>query len=114
MFFTNNILAQDIPSLIKKSGVVYPRVSLAISNHESNFQKSKLAKTKNNIFGFKSGNRYKSYTSLEESILDYKRFEARVIKKYNIRDREHYLKTISKFYATSPTWYRKVKSHIKS
>lgn len=106
--------AQSVETLIRNSDIKYKNIAISICKVESNLGKSKLAKTKHNIYGFKSGKYYKSYKNKEHSIQDYLKFETRIIKKYNIINSKHYLITISKFYAEDKiNWLNKIKKYEK-
>lgn len=103
-------------------GQIYPEVADAISSHESNYRKSRLAKKHNNLFGFKSNSDlvigktkggYSIYKSVEDSKLDYIAFEAKLIAKHNLDTVDKYLKYLSRRYAADPKWTKKIKQIIK-
>lgn len=104
--------AQSVKELIDSSGIVYPKVALAIYKHESNHGRSKLAKNNNNLYGFKSGKYYKKYHSKTESIEDYKRFESRIIEKHDINSWSQYLRVIGRIYASDKQWLMKIKKML--
>lgn len=99
----------SVYQLIMDNEIIYPKVALAISRQETGH--FKYVKH-NNLYGFKSKGKYKRYSSRNESVKDYKVFEARIIKKYNIRSHNQYLAVLSRFYARDPRWTRKIKKLI--
>lgn len=58
---------------IKRQYIPHPHIVLAQSKLESGNYKSILTRTHNNIFGIKSGNKYKKYNNYIECIVDYKK-----------------------------------------
>ena len=95
----------------------YPKIAKAISIHESNYEKSVLARSHNNIYGFKYGKRaigktrgkYSIYKSKEDSVLDYLDFEKKIIDKYKLHSAEAYLLFLSRRYAADKGWLRKIR-----
>lgn len=102
LLFLNN------EELINNSEIVYPKVSYAIHRLETGNGSSKLYKNHHNMYGFKSGGKYKKYRNKQESVQDYVRFERKVIEKYNIKSRTQYINTISRFYARDTGWRHKI------
>lgn len=102
-------------SLIQQA--TYPKIAKAISAHESNHEKSVLARSHNNIYGFKYGKRavgktkgkYSIYKSKEDSVLDYLDFEKKIIDKYKLHTAEKYLLYLSRRYAADKRWIFKIK-----
>jgi flagellum-specific peptidoglycan hydrolase FlgJ len=58
---------------LKKQQIPHANIVLAQSRLETGNYTSKVCKNKNNLFGIRKGNKYKSYNSWKESISDYKR-----------------------------------------
>jgi uncharacterized FlgJ-related protein len=63
-----NVLAE-----LKRQQIPHANIVLAQSRLETGNYTSKVCKNKNNLFGIRKGNKYKSYNSWKESISDYKR-----------------------------------------
>lgn len=104
---------QTMSALIDSSDIVYPTVAYVISKHETGNFKSTLYKKHNNAFGFK-GKRYLKYASKKASVLAYQKWEANIIRKYNVKNRDEYLWIISRRYAKNKTqWYNIIKKQIK-
>ena len=63
-----NVLAE-----IKRQEIPHAHIVLAQSRLETGNYTSKVCKRKNNLFGIRKGNQYKSYNTWRESVEDYKR-----------------------------------------
>ena len=91
---------------------------LAIANHESDFGQSRIAKDKNNLFGFNAidSNPYNGasqYNSLDEGIQDI----GKKIKILYLSDNGKYFKgynsyAMNKNYASDKNWGEKVNNHM--
>lgn len=107
---------------ILKEECRFPRVAIAIMNHESANQTSNLAVKYNNLFGFKGGmyssgktkGGYCKYRSKFDSARAYIYFEDRVIKKFKITSRNEYLEVLNKLYAYDPEWKSKILKHLNN
>lgn len=120
IFFLISLKCYGQHDSVIKEKAIYPKVAIAIKNHESNNEKSLLARKHNNIYGFKGGTRkigrtsgkYSVYKNKTDSALDYLDFERKLVEKHNLNTREKYLRYISRIYASDKSWLRKVKKLI--
>ena len=101
-------LNTSVEMLVFSSDIKYKKVAIAISRHETG--NGKYIKN-NNLFGFKAKS-YKKYPSKSHSVADYKRFEARIIERYDVTTREQYLRVLGRIYAKDPNWSIKIRKMI--
>ena len=99
---------QSILAELKRQDVPHANIVLAQSVLESGNYTSKLTKTHNNIFGIKSGNKYKRYNNYIECITDYKK---RISSRYKGGDYYSFLKKIR--YASDATYVEKLKKIVQ-
>jgi len=92
---------------LKRQNVPYANIVLAQSILETGNYKSELTYTHNNIFGIRSGNKYKKYDNYVECITDYKK---RISSRYKGGDYYSFLKRIK--YATDETYVDKLKKIV--
>ena len=104
--------------------IKFSHIVLAQAKLESNYFKSKLLKTNNNLFGMKVaatrftfatndhdyGN-YAKYETIKDCILDYRSWQ--VQNTYNITNEIAYFELLSKIYAEDPNYITKLKKLIK-
>lgn len=105
---------QTISELVHSSDIVYPKTAVAIARLETGNFKSQLYKSYNNAFGFKDGRKYKRYTSKQQSVADYYKFETKIINKYSPKNRTEYLIILSKMYAADKKWLKKIQQIINT
>ena len=98
---------QSVLAELKKQNVPHANIVLAQSILETGNYKSKLTKTHNNIFGIRSGNKYKKYKNYIECINDYKK---RISSRYKGGDYYTFLRKIR--YATDESYTSKLKKII--
>lgn len=97
-----NVLAE-----LNKQNVPHSSIVLKQSKLETGNYTSKVCKTKNNLFGIRKGNNYKSYETWKDCIADYKRLFS---KKYKGGDYYEYLRTVG--YAEDPKYINKLKEMV--
>ena len=89
-----NVLAE-----LKRQQVPHANIVLAQSKLETGNYTSKVCKNKNNLFGIRKGNKYKTYNTWKESVSDYKRL---ISSRYKGGDYYQFLKKIR--YAENPVY----------
>ena len=99
---------QSVLAELKKQNVPHANIVLAQSILETGNYKSKLTRTHNNIFGIRSGNKYKKYDNYVECITDYKK---RISSRYKGGDYYSFLRRIK--YATDATYVDKLKKIVQ-
>ena len=92
---------------LKRQNIPHANIVLAQSILETGNYKSKLTRTHNNIFGIRSGNKYKKYDNYVECITDYKK---RISSRYKGGDYYSFLRRIK--YATDATYVDKLKKIV--
>lgn len=97
-----NVLAE-----LKKQQVPHANIVLAQSKLETGNYTSKVCRTKNNLFGIRKGNKYKSYDTWKESVSDYKRL---ISSRYKGEDYYTFLERIK--YAESRTYVQSLKEIV--
>ena len=99
---------KNVLSELKKQKVPHPKIVLAQSIHETGNYTSRLCKVNNNIFGLKSGTKYKRYNNYIECIADYKK---RISSRYKKgEDYYHFLSRIG--YASDPLYNQQIKKIV--
>ena len=89
------LISQNIPQY----NIVFHQAML-----ETGHLTSKLCKNNNNLFGIKQGNRYKSYKTWQDCVVDYRK---RISSRYNGGDYYAFLKRIK--YAENPEYIKLLK-----
>ena len=97
-----NVLAE-----LKKQQVPHANIVLAQSKLETGNYTSKVCKTKNNLFGIRKGNKYKSYNTWKESVSDYKRL---ISSRYKGGDYYQFLERIN--YAENPVYTQSLRGMV--
>ena len=97
-----NVLAE-----LKKQQVPHANIVLAQSILETGNYTSKVCKNKNNLFGIRKGNKYKSYNTWKESVSDYK---CLISSRYKGGDYYEFLKRIR--YAEDSEYINKLKDRV--
>ena len=92
---------------LKRQNVPHAHIVLAQSKLETGNYKSRVCKTKNNLFGIRKGNKYKSYNNWQESVNDYKRL---ISSRYKGGDYYQFLEKIN--YAEDPAYVQSLKGII--
>ena len=103
-------------SLILNSDIRYKRIALSIAYWETGNYTSRAYKYKNNLFGFSTNKGVIKYRNKKASVIAYEKYEAKMIKKYNIKSEKEYLDRISKSYAKSNNrklWKKKILRNLK-
>lgn len=97
-----NVLAE-----LKKQKVPHAKIVLAQSKLETGSYTSKVCKTKNNLFGIRKNNKYKSYKTWKESVSDYKKL---ISNRY--KGGSYYDHLIRIKYAEDPDYINKLKELV--
>lgn len=63
----------EVKAEIHRQGLPCPHIVLAQARLETGNFKSKVCRTKRNLFGIRKGGKYKSYRRWQDSVADYKR-----------------------------------------
>ena len=103
----NGICELAVLHELRKHGVVHELIVLAQSKLETGNYKSKLTKTHNNIFGFRTKKGYIKFASWRESVAYYKRWQDKHYKRHKHKTYYNFLTTIG--YAEDPNYITKVK-----
>lgn len=96
-----------LKSELKKHNIPHSNIVLAQAKLESGNFKSKLTRTHNNIFGIKSGNKYKKYPHWSACVADYKK---RISSRYSGGNYYVFLNKIG--YAEDPAYTSRLKSLV--
>lgn len=97
-----NVLAE-----LKKQKVPHAKIVLAQSKLETGLYTSEVCKTKNNLFGIRKNNKYKSYKTWKESVSDYKKL---ISSRY--KGGSYYDHLIRIKYAEDPDYINKLKELV--
>lgn len=98
-----------VVDLINSSDIVYKKVAIAQSIHETGKFKSRISRYKHNHFGFKNNRgKYKSYTSDSLSVIDYQRWSNRYIKRHKITSERAFIRHLRKNYAKDKRYVNKI------
>lgn len=92
---------------LKRQNIPCYEIVLAQSKLETGSYKSLACRNKNNLFGIRKGNTYKSYNTWKDCITDYKRLFSN---KYKGGDYYEYLR--SRNYASDPEYINKLKEMV--
>lgn len=92
---------------LRKFGVKHPTIVLAQSRLETGNYKSRLTKTHNNLFGFRTKDGYLKFSHWKESVAYYKRWQDRHYKPTKHSSYYNFLRVIG--YAEDPNYITKVK-----
>jgi hypothetical protein len=126
LFVSTSVFAQSLPSkqrskkekvlaLIDSSTIQYPKVAKKIFLAETAHGKSKLFKQHANCFGFRINSRklhsknvrgYCGYSSIPQSIEDYRRWEAVVVSRFNLNTRDKFLRFVARTYAKNDRYLK--------
>jgi len=90
-----SISKKEVYHLLIKHNVKHKSIVLKQSLLESNTYKSRICKTKHNIFGLRKGNKYRYFKSYEDCIIFYKHWQN---KRYTTNKKSKYHKHYSKDY----------------
>jgi uncharacterized FlgJ-related protein len=102
-------------------GIVYPDIVMAQARIETAHFTSKIFRENNNLFGMKlprqrsttaigEQNNHAEYTSWRQSVIDYKLWQDKVLKK--VKSRRAYLKYLHKNYAENKQYVKLIKRMI--
>jgi uncharacterized FlgJ-related protein len=102
-------------------GIVYPDIVMAQARIETAHFTSKIFRENNNLFGMKlprqrsttaigEQNNHAEYTSWRQSVIDYKLWQDKVLKK--VKSRRAYLKYLHKNYAENKQYVKLIKQMI--
>lgn len=119
-FFLNE---ESLKVCLDTNKVKFSHIVLAQAKLESNYFKSKLAKTNNNLFGMRVAatrftfavnkhdfSNYAKYQSVGDCVLDYSSWQ--VQNAYNITNEEAYYALLAKYYAEDPGYVNKLKKIV--
>jgi uncharacterized FlgJ-related protein len=95
-------------SELKRQNVKHPQIVLAQAKLETGGFKSKVCKTKNNLFGIRKGKKYRSYNHWTDCVRSYKKLIQD--DRYNGGDYYVFLKNIN--YAEDPEYINKLKELV--
>ena len=115
-FSPSNMIA-----IMNEVGIVYPDIVMAQAKIETGHFTSKVFKENHNLFGMKLarqrsttaiGEQYNhaEYTSWRQSVVDYKLWQDKVLKK--VKSRRAYLRYLHKHYATNKQYVTLIKKMI--
>jgi len=91
---------------LERQEIKHPHIVLAQAKHETGNFTSKVCKTKNNLFGLRKGNSYRSYSSWQECVTAYKTL---IQSRYNGGDYYQFLQRIG--YAEDPHYIKRLKQY---
>lgn len=98
---------KNLKKELKKQGIKHPQIVLAQAKLESNLGKSKVAKSTNNLFGLRKGNRYRKFGHWTQSVTAYKNL---VQSKYTGGNYYAFLDKIG--YASDPNYTDKLRDLV--
>lgn len=94
----------EVKAEIHRQGLPCPNIVLAQARLETGNFKSKVCRTKRNLFGIRKGGKYKSYRRWQDSVADYKRL---ISSRYKGGDYYAFLRRIG--YAEDKSYISKLK-----
>ena len=98
---------KTLRSELSKHNIPHPEIVLAQAKLESNYFKSDLVKSHQNIFRMKKGNKYRRYSHWTECVADYKK---RISSRYTGGDYYSFLLRIK--YAEDPNYIETLKQLV--